>query len=231
MARALERLRSIPYTLVKTGISGNQLADLNGLEVHNTSAADHYGRPTDVHQFVSRTLELHGAKNRDSICAAATLAHNLAIASADAVHCDGVWVALRSFVPGAVRQHRWHQDGRFFGERPEQFKLVVTLRGQATLLSDTPRDIQQIVKLQQMLTDLELSSEDPRIYTIQDEINGFFPAGSAIMANSQVHAAIFRVGKDGAFHSEPIITEPRWFVSIVPGTLAEVTRLKEVQDR
>jgi hypothetical protein len=225
--RAHELLAKFPFPLIKTGVNGQQLESLTQLTVSKTSSYDFFGKPADVYTWVSRQLLMAGnSEQPDAVSAAATLVHNLVYASIQPKNSDGVWVAMRSFLPGDIKQLCWNQDSNYVGKSPGQFKVVVTLRGQATLFPETLPDIAQVRRLQHQLTNLH-NPNDPRTSQIQVQINEFFANCKVTSAGSPLRAAIFKPGLDGAFYSEPIVTEPRWSVSIVPGTLGEVMELKE----
>lgn len=228
VASAPKRCAGNGYCSMKTHLTGDQLAALAELEVRNTAGADFYGRAPEVSVWIKRQLEMRGnSGHQEAVKAAASLVHQLADASLSLVKGDAVWVAIRAFLPGDVKQYRWRQDGNFFPSQEQEFKVVVTLKGQATLLAPAPKNISAVMALQQQLADLSLEPLDPRIHVIQNEINQHFDPASTFSERNPGHATIFRVGRNAAFYSEPLTTEPCWFVSIVPGKIADVIKLKE----
>lgn len=141
---------------------------------------------------------------------------------------ETTWTMIRVSLPyNEFEIPRWHSDGKYFNSTQKRYKLVATLKGPQTLFGETV-DIEAHNRLGKELNDNYLrieddpegfNEEDMRIRTelqkvvAQKEIGG------------QGEAIVYLVGEeDAVLHSEPNITEPRIFVSVLPGSDEQIAQ-------
>lgn len=130
------------------------------------------------------------------------------------------WITVRASKPTTAHDTpRWHCDGFYFPpEAGRQLKLVVSLKGSGTLFNPaTPEKRERYLALS------EIPHTDP---DRESKIaGGLGMAGVEQAETGDVH--MFLVGpRCGAIHSEPPIHEQRIFMSLVPGSPAQIESLR-----
>ena len=141
---------------------------------------------------------------------------------------ETTWTMIRVSLPNnEYKIPRWHPDGKYFKSSKKRYKLVATLKGPQTLFGEII-DTDGVNRLEGERREnyqknehdqAKLQEEDMRIRTqlqkviAQKEIGG---KGKAV---------VYLVGEeDAVFHSEPDISEPRIFVSVLPGSKEQVSQ-------
>lgn len=145
------------------------------------------------------------------------------------------WLTIRSFIPtDDYKNTRWHTDGRFFSTDRKQFKIVSIPKGASTLLKE-PNDKtrEKFVKISAKQTK-ELSKDYSKENFVK-VIKKYGKKLQKILEKSETFTIKnnqyleFNTGSQGfgtgAIHSEPDISEPRLFFSLVLGTEEEVKEL------
>ena len=140
-------------------------------------------------------------------------------------------------------------DGSYFQRDGTVVKLVTTLKGPSTLLSNSKQkdirkkinNMQSTVKLRKLRSELqEMKNENNgEVALIQQKIRletlelrkkmGDILDKKSINSMKNGEAAIYTVGNDkiGCIHSEPPINVDRLFMSILPCTVSEINELKK----
>lgn len=134
---------------------------------------------------------------------------------------ESTWTMVRVSLPNdAFAIPRWHTDGKYYDSHPgeKQYKLVATLKGAPTLFSFAT-DMAKVETL------MQATNEEPFDLTLRKELAKVVAQKDLGNANQ---AVIYRVGdSEAVMHSEPHITEPRIFVSVLPGTTEQIRQWQE----
>jgi hypothetical protein len=120
---------------------------------------------------------------------------------------------------------RFHTDGRFFNINDKnnngQTKFITTLKGAGTIFVDANKEIRDIYnnfRDNNIDKDIEYRSKLMNLLKNTNKINLKNNEGAIFKSFDRNLAAI---------HSEPHITEPRIFLSIMPGNEEEINELYE----
>jgi len=141
---------------------------------------------------------------------------------------EAAWVTIRAFRPtDEFDIPRWHTDREFFGTKGYQLKAVFALKGASTLLHRADEDQRrEITKLQRAASVGEMDEIESR--TRREALLDLSktetppPGTGTILIAGGDHATV---------HSEPPIREARIFLSVLPGTKAEIKQLQQNWDR
>ncbi len=143
---------------------------------------------------------------------------------------ESILVMVRVSLPNdAYDIPRWHTDGRYFTSEEKVYKKVFTLKGAATRFAKI-KDAEEFEKLHEQSIENDKhnavnsgkhKNEDFRIRedldTTVEEIRSAEPGESVI----------YLVGdKDAVIHSEPVMIEPRIFVSVIVGSKDQINEWK-----
>lgn len=192
--------------------------------INATSSYDNFGAIDLVKPEAEKFFLRLGNSPGDAARAAATV-DRLAREALEAFGAEAGWLTIRAALPtGAFDIPRWHQDGTFFDTPTgEQRKVAIALKGASTLFNDLPNALRG--KFQEALR-AEKDSTEQRL-KIAQLVN---PSDNSTGAEGQ--GSIFISGTErAAVHSEPPIHAPRVFVSIVPGTAAQIEELRTRWER
>ena len=195
---------------------------LQKLHVSSTSALDNFGNLDSIKRELADFLQTLG--NDSTVSAtAADIIESLVIQSRDAFNAETAWVTLRASVPNSNFDiPRWHTDGYFYEPHQGiQHKVAFGLKGNGTLfaqLSDEWRKaFLECMLRHNYVPSMEMRKESAKL--VDDH--------GVIQMTARKQGVVFAVGKpDGsAIHSEPPVTEPRLFLSIIPGTHKQIASL------
>ena len=149
-------------------------------------------------------------------------------------HKAYIWLTMRIFHPShSFDIPRWHADGYYYetakyvSRGEPQLKLAGVLTGPATLFKLGNQEMfTKYLQLQRKLY-ADFDSKDyfkekdiTNRKIINDELQQY-----ATVAPKQDQVVIFKVGMNGAIHSEPKMDTKRLFYSIVTGTHDEILDL------
>jgi hypothetical protein len=150
-------------------------------------------------------------------------------------YINACWLTIRVSLPNNnFKYPRWHLDGKFYDskkmiENDIQSKFITSLKGPGTLITVTPDDIKE--KLNKILLD-KIDRTLPRVEIEQRiKIIELLEKFNKIQMNNNEGAIIIAFNnldnpiKYRTIHSEPNITEPRIFISVLPGTIDEISEL------
>lgn len=141
-------------------------------------------------------------------------------------NAETAWVTLRASLPsGAFDIPRWHMDGYFF--RPysgDQRKVAVTLKGPTTLFSRVPGEWRAA-----FLECAHRYQHAPMALEGRTELAKIVSASGGSETAGEMQGTIFVVGDcdRAAIHSEPAMQSERLFLSILPGSRAQIRELQE----
>ena len=203
-------------------LSPDELRDFETLNVSETSSYDNFGHLGTLRDETARFLQSLGNTPELSACAAETI-DRVVKDSLLAVKADTAWFTLRAFLPThAFDIPRWHTDGRFYTEtETDQKKIATTLKGPSTLLNDLPDGLRSAFHEKLRSSYDDTPEERHAINTLID------PKNTQRAGHGQ--ATIFIVGSEdrAAVHSEPAISTERIFLSILPGSHAQIKELRQ----
>ncbi|MBM3231663.1 hypothetical protein FJZ28_05090 [Candidatus Peregrinibacteria bacterium] len=207
------------FALVDLPFSESEATVLRNLHVPGDTDWGHFGSIDDLHEKLAQYFErFTDDESLRGLCS--TRITDIAREALSALGKDAAWVCIRSMEAAEGRPPRWHSDGKFFARAKSnepQMKLAFCLCGESTHFAKL--DAEGRTRF----------NEIQRNSGTQDQLNASVPTSSIVTPVTTLQGGLFAVGSDmAAIHSEPPMTVPRIFVSIVPGTLAEV---KELQQR
>lgn len=205
------------------GLAPEAMADMHSLNVKETSDYSNFGGTDVLRNDIARFLESQG-NAPDHAGRVADVLDQVTKDSIGAVGAEAAFFTIRSFTPtDAFNVPRWHTDGWFYEptENDRQQKIALTLKGRTTLLNNLPDTLRGA--FHKLLRSFASDSTENR-RTIGKLIN---PADTETALPGQ--GTIFTVGdiKNSAIHSEPPIDSERIFMSIVPGTKAQIEELRQ----
>jgi hypothetical protein len=131
---------------------------------------------------------------------------------------------LRSFTPTSEYDvPRWHQDGYYYAPyEGNPYKFAITLKGPATLFYKLPPHLKE-----NFLT-LTREGMEKNGYNRQALATLLKPFKEAAFIPQPYQGAVFIVGSEyAAVHSEPPIHEERLFLSVLPGSKAQIKEWKD----
>jgi hypothetical protein len=215
-----------PHKLFTVNMSDKYIKSLNNINIHPkiNKQFRYFGQVTEINvENIDLFLRSIGTNNENDLINLKKIIIKLTKQICGAYGRESCWLAIRVTTPtDAFDIPRWHVDGNFFTKVGDeiQSKFVMVLKGPGTLFCNPDkktreeffnavlhtREIEERIKLQNIL-------KKQKIIQLQ---------------NNQ--GAIFLVGdrKISAIHSEPPITEPRIFISILPGYDYQIDELKKM---
>lgn len=125
---------------------------------------------------------------------------------------DSVWLAIRVTLPdNEFDIPRWHIDGKFFENvnNEIQSKFIMTVKGPGTLFCDANKEVRK-----EFFENFKGNHEISQRQKLDEILKS-----QKIIQLKNDQGAIFLVGdiNIAAIHSEPPFSEPRIFLSILPG--------------
>jgi len=150
---------------------------------------------------------------------------------------DYFWIDVRVTLPNNLfDKTRWHKDSRFFIKNSDDktTKFATVLKGPGTLLLKPTKSVNKTYRKIRDKLGFERRGKSEKE---QEKINKKyrliyakeFDTKKIIQPNNN-QGIIFYTGFDdmnGAIHSEPMMDEPRMFISIMPNTKENIEELYE----
>jgi hypothetical protein len=205
-------------------LSDAERAALRELTIGRTCTYDNFGNTPaleaeTVHYFASLGTAPFIA------VLVARIVSNVTNRAVSIFNAETAWVSLRASLPSSAFDiPRWHMDGYFFRPHSDQRKIVVTLRGATTLFSRLTGEWRHAFReCARCYQDAPMALRGrEELATIVNASGGFETAG-------EMQGTIFVVGDcdRAAVHSEPMIHSERLFLSILPGSRAQIRELRE----
>lgn len=207
------------------GLAPEALQDMQSLKIEHDADYSNFGQIDCLRDDIVKFLTANG-NPADVSGRVADVLDQVVKDSLSAVGAEAAFFALRSFTPtDAYDVPRWHADGWFYTpDGTRQQKIAMALKGAKTLLNDFPNTLRE--KFYDVLRNMKEDTTEKR-----REIEKLVPADKTVTALDG-QATIFDVGniKDAAVHSEPPIHCERLFMSVVPGTMAQIRELQKNWD-
>jgi len=186
------------------------LSDIN-IEYKNTF--DHYGyaNKLDLERLNNFFINI-GQNDKQNLVIIENFIAKLTKKVCDEYNRDSVWLTIRVTLPNnEFNIPRWHIDGNFFERvnNEHQSKFIMTLKGPGTLLCNANETTRKI-----FFENFQGSREISERHKLDEILKS-----QKVIQLQNNQCAIFLVGDRNiaAIHSEPPVTEPRIFISILPG--------------
>ena len=233
-------LKELPknYLTFNIKYSKKELDYLDNFNITKESTYDHYGN-IDILDEKKLIEFLTNIGNNDNLNIISNIILKIANKITDAYETKYCWLTIRVTLPNHDYDiPRWHKDGNFFKSDKYLSKFATVLKGHGTLFIKKSKKVDEIYDKN---NEEELKSyKKLGIKTYNNEIENKY---RKILKNklknfksNQVkpnQGLIFLVGTDknndlhGLLHSEPKITEPRIFISILSGTKTQIMELQK----
>ncbi len=237
------------FATVPLPITAEEATQLATLRVADNGNWDYFGSPKNVsHHIAMVALELGNPVSVASELFSDRVAEVFG-RTLDCLRAPAGWLCIRGFMATDLAKPRWHTDGKFFlsanpGPDEVQMKLAFCVKGRTTLfatLSDTDRAESDLIERESGAVNdrLRQSSESfdrarvelhkARANELQEHMNSIALRGQVVAPVTALEAGLFAVGQSpkAALHSEPPFDLSRIFVSIVPGTVAQISELQK----
>ncbi len=204
------------------GLTAAERAALVDIKISETISYDNFGHAEVLQEDVARFLQSLG----NAPAVAAEVGKTIGKAAQNILkgfHAESAWITLRAFTPTVDYDiPRWHQDGTFFDSNgAAQYKAAISWKGAGTLFHDLPQDLSGTFN--HFARGMEQTPETRR--ALADLVAN---SGVAVDVPEAGQGAVFVVGAaNAAVHSEPAIHEERLFMSVVPGTKAQIEDLRQ----
>ena len=209
-------------------ISSEERSVLDGFNIEKDSEQfDFYG---ETHEELIAAAEQYlfeaGVNTSEDITKIAQLVRRLADGMRAGFETDSAWTMLRVSLPNTIFDvPRWHPDGRYFAGTEKSYKMVAALKGPSTLFGQVT-DEKAYKDLEKQNSEnfdnfgtnrAKFNAEDARI---REELSRVV---TPIEIAKPGEAVIYLVGDPNApLHSEPAIKVPRIFLSVLPGSFAQI---------
>lgn len=179
-----------------------------------------------VGSFVSKM----GPNKRSDVAHLAWLIAHISSCVQEGFGQESAWTCLRVSLPHQEFDvPRWHPDGQYFTSEKKVHKFVTTLKGASTLFGEVEDyDRYQLLK-----------EEESRLNSLYETNRDAYREASLrirrelmeVVRQTDIGAegkgVVYMVGHpDAVVHSEPLITQPRIFLSVLPGSKRQIAEWK-----
>jgi hypothetical protein len=240
------------YVVIDLNFSEKEREHLKNFKIDRPNVYSRYGAIELMEKELPKYFEKLGNNDKKSIKVLTNMILRINNDLLEAFNKPSAWIDIRASKPNPDFDiPKWHLDGRYFEDKyTPTLKFVTTLKGPSTLLSDSKqhnirgriRKETNTLKLQKLFSKLREAIKDNNKEImldlhkkIQHENIKTRKKVAKILDKDSVHSmsngdgAIYTTNNSlyGCLHSEPPINEERIFVSILPGTEAEIEELKK----
>jgi hypothetical protein len=233
------------FEIFKMNYTDTEKKVINDFILNGNYQYDHYGMIKDMKDLKSFLYKV-GQNKKKNIKKLTQIIKKMINTVINGYGVKYFWISIRITMPNNLYDiPRWHQDGKFFNKQYLQSKFVTVLKGDGTLFmksdakslhiySDILSKKQKQIKDENITTFKEQIKLDDDIYRpmIADEYSTCEECEVVQLNNDE--GAIFYVGdiQKAAIHSEPKMTHPRIFISILPGEKEDIeARAQRVTQR
>ncbi len=213
---------------IPVSLEDSALEAIQSFEIERTGDIDVYAAvEQDIGGVLRSFLASIGENDQQHIETVAGIVSNIAEQVTKMLQKEAYWLALRVTKPldydMSYTMPRWHSDGAYFetAEGEVVYKFILTLRGDKTLFGEAA-DLERFEQIQKNLYD-EQGRPDP---VMTEELVSLV---SALPTPTKMGGVMFQVGEGGAIHSEPTVTQPRIFMSVLPGDVSQIQEWKQLQ--
>lgn len=205
-------------------LSDDEIKILKSLKINTIEAYSNYD---NLKNLGSEVIAFLKSLNKENEATAEAASQTIVRIVNDIVQASGqetAWVTVRSFIPMSEYDlPRWHTDGYYYEPRTgNPYKFALTLKGAPTLFYRLPANERVAFSALQR----KGTAENEYNRQALADLLGFSPEAISIARPTQ--GVVFIVGSDiAAVHSEPPIHEERLFLSILPGSKAQIKEWKD----
>jgi hypothetical protein len=232
------------HLLFDIAYTKKELKYIDNFIISNRSSFNFYGDKDNFSDDKLNTFLTNIGPN-DDISILNNIINKLINKITKAYNTNYIWITIRITLPNHIFDiKRWHKDGPFFTnpERINQTKFVTVLKGPGTLFHTKSKLIDELYgkyRLKKFAEYDKLNIINTIDQTIEMKYRKIFISKFKHIKYKQLknnQGLIFITGnnyndvKDGLLHSEPKADEPRFFISILPGTKEEITKLKQLNE-
>ncbi|OJW52688.1 MAG: hypothetical protein BGO67_09505 [Alphaproteobacteria bacterium 41-28] len=208
-------------------LSEMEIKNLKSIKINLTEQYCNYGNLKELNSGVNEFIKSLNSENKTTAETVSQIIVRIVKGIIEASGQETAWVALRSFTPtSSYDVPRWHTDGYYYEPYAgDPYKFVITLKGAPTLFYKLPGD-----KRKEFYT-LQRKGTERNDYNRQAIAASLGNSKETISVAQPHQGAVFVVGSNhAAIHSEPSIKEERLFLSILPGSNAQIKEWKDKQD-
>ncbi len=205
-----------PFVHFNLNLAEKDQAILQKIDIQRRETYENFGKLDVSEKGIADFLKKVGKNDQQVAAKAAGVITRLVHTILAGCQKESAWVALRAFVAtDEYDQSRWHRDGYYFSPfSGAPFKFVVALKGASTQFYRLPAEIRE------RFAEFEKKQERAKLAKLLDP--------SRVDTAMPGQGTAFVVGAEfAAVHSEPKIVGQRLFLSIVPGSWAEIEELNE----
>jgi hypothetical protein len=213
-----------PFNHFALNLSPQAVQVFENLRIDKAGFYNNFGADGVVHADTVRFVSELGNSHATATLAA-DVVYDLAQSVYEAMGAETSWLTLRASHPNTNFDiPRWHQDGLFFDfDAPgEQHKVAFALKGATTFFAhvngNDRREFNLIARRASITDAAERRLAIAKfVKTLRTEMT---PVG---------HGSVFEVGSEtrSGVHSEPPIHASRLFMSLLPGTSAQIAQLRQ----
>jgi hypothetical protein len=234
--------RKYDFKKIKIKYTHDEKNAINEFNISVSKSFDFYGEITKT-QGISDFLSSIGNNKKKTVKELNKIIINIIKNVLDEYKMEYFWITIRATLPNNEFDiPRWHKDGKYFlGTTEETPKFATVLKGPGTLFIKHSSKINKIyneclTKKRKEFVDIskkkELTKTD--IDTIEDKYRYIYATKFKKYKIIQVknnEGVIFypkvNEASKAAIHSEPKMTQPRLFISILPGTKDNIYELRD----
>jgi len=216
--QALVTMVESPYgfSLGDFGLSREDIAFFDEISISHASSGNWFGSLEDFKEGKTSFFQAIGEAKIDQIDKVAACIDEIAEQVLAAAGKKFGWFYLRASVPpDEVPLKRWHMDGPHYRTSELQYKFCITLQGDSTRFCLLPNRLKKLREvLWRNMNDVQFTNE--------------FCGEREIFCPKQGEGVFFIIGRSAssALHSEPQVTRPRLFFSIVPCDRNQIHEMK-----
>ncbi|OJW52807.1 MAG: hypothetical protein BGO67_00550 [Alphaproteobacteria bacterium 41-28] len=225
---AIQALNSnAPFEYYELHLSEIEINTLKSIKINLTEQYCNYGNLKVLNSEVNEFIKSLNFENKTTAEAVSQIVVRIVRGVVQGSGQETAWVVLRSFTPtSSYDMPRWHTDGYYYEPYAgDPYKFAITLKGPPTLFYKLPDEKRgEFYALQRKGT-------EQNDYNRQ-AIAAFLGNSKEAISVARPHqGAVFVVGSNhAAIHSEPPIKEERLFLSVLPGSKAQIKEWKDKQE-
>ena len=218
---------------------------IDNLQITTYKTYNHYGK-LDKMIGLKEFLQIIGSNTETNINKIEKIIKNLISKVLSVYKKDYYWLTIRVSMPDSYFDiPRWHKDGSYAGFTPEDnsSKFLTVLKGPGTLAIKQTKEVDEIYKktldaeydkVNKLIGKKKLTDNEKM--DISNKVNEEFRPKFAkafgkfkVLQPANNQAILFYT--KSTLHSEPKMTSPRLFISIMPGTKANIEGLDKAWNK
>ena len=220
-----------------------ELECIRKLDIAKSNTFSHFGKIGNINPDIF--IKELGKNSQATANAFAKLVNKMVDAVCSGYDKEHAWIDIRATKPNNIFDiPRWHMDGSFFVDTPEdrkliQSKFVAQFKGAGTLMvNSTLHDKEKYIAIGREYGPktqeewMKFVNNDEWQMNVRKKQNAVF-AHKKVKQLKNNEGLIFIVGnmEKALIHSEPPMKEDRIFISILPGTEQQIGNLKKRWNR